>query len=215
MTILCVSVVCNVVLAGLLFISQYDCLYEYDILADINKYMPWTALQQVRQLESNVWIRMTAPQLVAESRLVVSGIVSTAGAGAVFLLGKRYPALVEVLAEMVKARRDSRSNSVHDQSVCSSVAHFARRPSRVRRIVDSAAAHPVPSYSLVHNLSSDDDVTGHPTPCPPPMLWAGRGWKANGYSCCVRRPPHCKTRTRGDGDSYGVPIRICFKNDWY
>ena len=74
-----------------------ECGWDSDYVQWINSYMPWTAIRQLKAIESNMWIRVAAPHLAAESRMVLSGLVSTAGAGMIYVLGQKYPELASRL----------------------------------------------------------------------------------------------------------------------
>jgi hypothetical protein len=86
---------------------QNDCVSEHETLLWLQPYMPWTAIAHMRAVEKNVWIRWMAPQLQEDTRVILSGLVSTAGAGALYLVGQRYPHFTEMLGTMLKQHRSN------------------------------------------------------------------------------------------------------------
>jgi hypothetical protein len=74
----------------------------WDWARSADSYMPWTAIRQMRAVEQNMWVRLAAPQLAFETRAVLSGLVSTAGAGAIFILNKQYPGMTKTLCVMAR-----------------------------------------------------------------------------------------------------------------
>ena len=70
----------------------------------------------MRAAEQNMWVRLAAPQLAFETRAVLSGLVSTAGAGAIFLLNKQHPGMTKTFC--VLARFYSSSALLPSQGTC-------------------------------------------------------------------------------------------------